>query len=818
MSDIQSDFQTSKGSISSFFLKSDPKTRFRFFPALLISYATPILMALVFSVLGAASNPPLAQIYLLLMAISFCLMGMLTRSKLMGLLNIIVAPLSFLTIYFLMAATNGFIYNAFGIFSSMTIENQLVVLANNLNAMGQQQIAQVILQNNSTFNVVLIIVDLVFVLFIAFFLGLALATLSTGIRSKDGSISTMALISKPLAGIFTIVLLLLLPFTYHGTANLVVGAIDMVNGATELAIIFNSQSSGNNATVTTGAAAAQANLAQINFTDPQVQELLTERINSAKEWFLKASRRFDHVQANLLLNLLLQTVVPDEIPLQSGDVIKARNIPQLLDLTDVLVDILDAFPHLVIGYSDLITGADIVQKTLNATGFGSSGLLVTSSITAAIIQQLIQYDPSFKTGLQKIQNGVNEFKQAEKPLVSAISKALPLINNVFVSSDGTTQQFLTQALEELKFGLPIALNASDALIPAANGTYKALLAQKALGLNAFKESLSWLTLASDDINASNVMLESIDISPLENFNSSLVPFKDAFNFMKDLISTYANFIEAMEGSVESFLAMNSTLFALEALNFSETNPSSPQWNQLRQNLTDTRQAIDKADSAFLAGSAETKTYLAKAQNNQYGPFSSNAEQIFSTVNDFFTTFSSNITDYKLLVFVFELTFNATYEFSAGHYNLELAIGEAINNSLTGPEFGNLATTQLAEANFTKSQDDSQTAYNILSLNISGINPDTRERWKDVLYEGINNNANQSIYGASGAGLDAITTMKNNANFDQQFAQQILAYFEAIDFGSIFQQQGSSLMNKNTADITSTGTSQPSMSNLPQKRK
>ncbi len=798
-----------KRNTKNFFLKSDPKTRFRFLPALLLSYATPILLAIAFSVLGAATNPSLAQIYLLIMAISFCLMGMLTRSKAMGLLNIFIAPASFLTIYVLSLATNGFIYNAFGIFSAMTYENQLTSLANNLSNLGYQELAQAILQNNSTINIVLLVIDLVFVELIAFFLGFFLAMLSTGITSKDGSISIVALISKPLAAIFAITILLLVPFTYHGTSNLVVGTTNLANGAIELAGIFSPQSSPN----TGGAVAAQADLTQLNFTDPAVQEWLKQKTVTAKEWFIKASQRFDHVQGNFLLNLFLQTMVPPEMALPSGDVIRARNIPQLLDLTDVMVEVLDAFPHLVTGYADLITGASLVQKTLNETGFSSIGTTTSvAMITSSSLQQLIQYDTSFKSGLQKIENGINEFKLAQAPLIRAIDKAKPLISEVFVSADGATQQFLTQILDELKFGLPIALNASDALIPAANGTYKALLAQKALGLNSFKEALSWISLAAQDINASDTLLQAIDTSPLDQINNSLVPFKDAFNLMRDLISTYANFIQAMRGSVGAFLSINATLSALDNLNFSDISPSASQWNVLRQNITELRQFISEVDTAFQTGSTETTTFLNRAQNNEYGVFSQNAEQIFSTVNEFYTTFGSNITDYRVLAFVLELTFNATYEFSAGQYNLELSIGEAINSSLTGTEFGNLATTQLAQANFSQSKTHSQAAYNLLLTNISGINRDAREKWKDALYEGINNNQSKSIYGASQAGLDAISIMTSQGNFNLNYAQQVLAFFEAIDFSSIFQQQGGgSSRLKETSSLHDVSTNSPNRS-------
>ncbi len=772
------------------FMTDEPSLRFKLLPAIGIAYLTPILLAIFFTILGAAQNPSLAQIYLLLMAISFGLTGILTRSKIKSLLNVIVAPLSFLTIYFLTLTTNGLIYNVFGGFSSVNVEGQLGTIANNLEIIGQSDTAQVISSNISTINNLFLALDLTFVIFLALFLGLPLAVLSTGFRTKGSSISVIALVSKPIAAFFVIFLLVLFPFTYHLSSNLVVGAIDLATGATELNAIFGGQNStGSNAVMTTSGV-TQVDIAQLNLTDPEVQQYLKEKVQAAKEWFAKAATRFDQVQGNWLLQLVLQAVVPPEISLTTGDTINTRKLPELLDFTDIMVDLLDAFPYLLTGYFELVEGAELVQNTLNSTGFGSSVITATGTLSISnILQQSVQYDPAFKIGLQKIQNGVNEFKKAERSLISATDKAIQLVNNVFVSDSGSTKQSITQTLEEIKYGLPIALNASRALIPAANGTYEALLAQKALGSNDFPTASKWLSFASADINVSETLLQKIDLTPLEQINSTTINFKAAFEFLRDLISTYGTFIQAMQGSVESFVGMNATLVALDSLNLSEINPNSPQWSNLRGNITTTRTAISKAETAFQEGVTETTSYISKARNDGYGPFSTNALDIFSTVNDFYSTFSSNITDYKLLVYVFELPFNSTYEFSAGQYHLKLAIQEAINGNLTGSEFGNLTNTVYSKNNFTLAQQDSQEAYNLLSLNISGINPDTRERWKDALYEGVNNNASQSIYGASGAGISFIDTMSSSGNFSIQYAQQVLDYFDAINLGAIFQQGG-----------------------------
>ena len=108
------------------------------------------------------------------------------------------------------------------------------------------------------------ILDLVIVELLALFLGFFISTVATGIWTKKGELSIFSVIMKPIAAFFVIVILILVPFTYHGLANLAYGGVSIGAGASEFMQAFG---------LSTGVGAQNGDL--VDFNDPAVIEELS---------------------------------------------------------------------------------------------------------------------------------------------------------------------------------------------------------------------------------------------------------------------------------------------------------------------------------------------------------------------------------------------------------------------------------------------------------------------------------------------------------------------------------------------------------------
>ncbi len=86
-----------------------------FLQAFLAALIAPFLIGLVFALLGAQQNALILQVEMIVVAIGFCLMGILTRSKAKGLLIIFTAPIAWLPMFILSTLTNGWYVNPYGL-------------------------------------------------------------------------------------------------------------------------------------------------------------------------------------------------------------------------------------------------------------------------------------------------------------------------------------------------------------------------------------------------------------------------------------------------------------------------------------------------------------------------------------------------------------------------------------------------------------------------------------------------------------------------------------------------------------------------------
>ena len=144
--------------------------------ALPIAIVVPLLVFLIFDILGAGSNGILSQILALVLAFSFCLTGILTRSKKHAIfLNLPVIWLVIIIFNFVFKPILGDLaYNPFGIFSILSGPAVQIVQTFGVNI------------SSNTITIALTILDLIFDSIIFFFGGWFVAGFATGLWDKKG--------------------------------------------------------------------------------------------------------------------------------------------------------------------------------------------------------------------------------------------------------------------------------------------------------------------------------------------------------------------------------------------------------------------------------------------------------------------------------------------------------------------------------------------------------------------------------------------------------------------------------------------------------
>jgi len=262
-----------------------------FLQAFLAALIAPFLIGLVFALVGAQQNALILQVEMIVVAIGFCLMGILTRSKAKGLLIIFTAPIAWIPMFILSTLTNGWYVNPYGLLTEML--GPISAILGNVESLSPELAG--LSDYSNIILLVLILIDLILLEMFIFWAGFFTATLATGIWTKKGDLSIFSVIMKPIAAILLILLLVTVPFVYHGISNFADGGISLAAGATEFMGIFGS--TGINAGF-----GSQEGLG-IDISDPETIAELSEAAERAAAWFRRSSIKFGQVQGNFLLSL-----------------------------------------------------------------------------------------------------------------------------------------------------------------------------------------------------------------------------------------------------------------------------------------------------------------------------------------------------------------------------------------------------------------------------------------------------------------------------------------------------------------------------------
>ncbi len=584
--------------------------------AFLAAIVAPIVVAIVFGILGSARNAFLLQLEILIIAIAFCLTGILARSKLLGLLSVIAAPISWVILFFIDTLSNNMIPNPFGLLSALAGPLGSITQTGLIPAESAAMMDQVVQGA--------MIADLFILELMALFFGFFLSMLATGFWTKKGKFSIISVISKPIAAIFVILLILLIPFTYHGIANLVDGSISLVAGGAEFMGIFGGSLD--------GGLGAQNGGIPIDLSDPEVLQELMLSAQRATEWFRRSQYKFDQVQGNFYTTILTSILAEYIFPEGTYGGIDLKKLPILLDISEVLADVSSEIPYLLLGYFSLVDGFNRTFSVLGTSdlGGGSGGSISAPSA---------DYNPNFNVGLGNLSDAIDYFQESRDGVVSAISGARDIVAEVIVDTSGE-MAFILEIIDQVDVGYGIILDIATGAIDFLNATYKTTLAVEDLGDSDFIGSHSWIVSAAIDLIDANTTLNAINSTGLDP--NSPLPFWGTVEILKDMTNLLSWFSLAAANGTECYTKMEDVLITLDTLEFngSDLISLSEGLGALSADLSEVSTLFNAAAGNIVHATDFSETLTTKS----YGEIiDGSLRPMLNEFSSMLSTFSQNIT-------------------------------------------------------------------------------------------------------------------------------------------------------------------------------
>jgi len=425
----------------------DDKRKLSLKVAFLLAIVVPVVIEVVFSLLGAATQPLFGQIELILVLLSFCLTGILTRSAAKGLLAVPAGWINYLIMLVLP------FWNPYGSF--MEAATPLGMLAPEM---------------LGTITIIMIVVDIVILTLVTFFTGLF-----------SGGVSGAGIVGKIIC-VFFLVLFLTIPFAYIGVAKIVEGggyigaavleSVDVVEGGLNVTEILGDESKLNE---------------------------LNQKLLSAGENMTDAANALGFVQQNILFSVILQTAGYGDI-LQLLDVVPA--IATFMETTPALLtglfsldkgmsqtfDFLSASTgassshmapryKLTAEYSDTFAeGLSYLQAAVGNFSSAETGLVnaLEKIKNALSIPSLAEY------GIENVTAIFSDIGDSIPSIISVGDAAIPFINATYETFLGMeaigendfsdAQEWMTYAASHFGVadGLLSALNTTDLWEPIAD--------------------------------------------------------------------------------------------------------------------------------------------------------------------------------------------------------------------------------------------------------------------------------------------------------------------------------------------------------------
>ncbi|MHA2244491.1 MAG: hypothetical protein ACXADY_05940 [Candidatus Hodarchaeales archaeon] len=674
-----------------------------FWQAFLAAIIAPIIIVIVFGILGAKTNALLLQLELLIIAIAFCLTGILARSKSVGLLSIFAAPISWVVLFILDMLTQGFIINPYGLASGLADPLSAILESDIIGGMSGMIDADTILM-------IMIVLDLFIVEFLAFFLGFFLSTLATGIWTKKGDLSIFSVIIKPIAAIFTIMLLITVPLIYHGLFSFANGGISLAAGTTEFMSVFGVNNDG-------GAGAQEG----IDLSDPEEIQKLSEAAARAAEWFRKSSTAFDHVQGNFYVTILVG-MLPDNY-----EGLNLQELPLILDISEILAEVSNELPHLLLGYNNLVEGFNLTFTVLGDSDIGGGSGSSIDTIEEA------NYDPDFNVGLKKIAAAIGNFSASKDGVTTALNQASDIIDTVIVDETGNLAGIVS-VIGEAETGYGIILEVAAGALSFLNATYKTTLAVEDLGDTDFESAHDWMDDAAIDLTEANTTLQAIDTEGLEE--DSMLPFWGTVEIITDMTELLTYFARAATNGTECYMNIEDVVLAINNLDFSsgDLDEIISDLNQLSINVTETRETFNGAKNNIGNATELSESFITKS----YGDIiDGSLKPMLNDFNGMLNKFYTNITEIEHLIAGLDYTIDSALSFTEG-LNLFNQTYNAIRDDVgaDGPAFfTNFSTNpdvDRSKAWMDFAIDNASNGYVEIDTT-SVISGDVTTEWKNTLH-------------------------------------------------------------------------------------
>lgn len=675
--------------------------------AFLAAIFVPVIIAIVFGILGSRTNALLMQFELILVVIAFCLSGILTRSKLRGFLSIFAAPLSWFLLFLIDTLTASWIKNPYGILTGLAGPLTAIVKSGIMGDAVQPELIETITQ-------IAIILDLIIVEILAFFLGFLLAALATGLWKKNGELSIFSIVMKPFAAIFTILIIILVPFTYHGIGNFADGGISMGAGFSEFLGFFGEEFG--------GGAGAQVGDTGIDLNDPAVVENLTKAAENAEYWFRRSSVAFGQVQGNFLVRAIINAMFPEGT---SYEGINMREITKVLDIADVFADVSGGLPYLLAGYQNLANG---FNRTFSVFGGSSIGGGSGSTIEAKIID----YDPEFSIGLSYLDAAWDNFSDAEDYVDDALETAQGIVDEVITDETGQFGQ-ISDIIDEAQSGYGVIIEVARGGIPFLNASYKTILAVDELGQTNFPNANNWMAGAATDLASANSTLQAIDTSGLNP--DSQLPFYGTTEILKDMTSLLTYFSIAAANGTSCYLAIDAGLQALDALDFEGGGVFSKGFGDISSNISLASTLFDSADINMNAATSLSSSLSDKS----YGAIiDGSLKPMLNDFSNMISQFSSNITEIGFQLKALEHTLFAIESFTDGvalfnqTWNWARTKNAPNDNSGFLTDFINNDTTKAANRSMDLAIANASAGWDDIDQ-CDVISDDVETNWKNTLH-------------------------------------------------------------------------------------
>ncbi|MFW9928469.1 MAG: hypothetical protein ACFFD1_03675 [Candidatus Thorarchaeota archaeon] len=736
--------------------------------ALPIALIVPLLTLILFSLIGAGSNSLLAQIEIVLLAIFFCLTGILTRSKLRGVLLSVPVTWVVILIYELLigpflGSSNYDPYAVFGVLK----EPILNILRNpSLNIPINEN---TVLIGNFTVGDslnLLIVFDLLILTFIVFFGSFFISSVATLFWDKEGNLKIGAVIFKPFAALFAILLLVIFPLAIHGVSSATGATGYMAAGFVEMyAGLFPNTSTLSIAQLPNG-----IDLSTLDFQN------LIDHSQLSKQDFQIANEKFQQLQGNVLLSFLINTFFP-----------QYQDVDKVLNLVGTLAEVSGALPNLIYIVYNVQQGLEIT-----ATSIDSAQKLNTSASNG------ITYDPNFKVGLKFLDYGYSNFTQAwdcgnqtNCGLKYGIQQAQSLENVQSINKLVNVNEFISA----LDASLTAIQGSWSAFTDFLNGTYKTILGISALSSNSFNNASNWMGQATSDFIKSNNTLGALtDINPVnitvyqgDQPTVIPIPIDSVIHVAQDLNSLLIPFSYAGESSVKFFISMRNLMNGMNALNMSDTSSvgSDTTWDSVGSYLTSASNELNSATGNITNANTQLEYRIA---NPRYGEFNDafvgpeGSDTIFRMFQQITSTLSGNLTGLGDILSALSDTFQSFKAFGKG----SVYASDALTNS---------TARTIASTYYNQSKNYAGNAW-IKLHQLTGsvhLNEGSRIAWIETLispYPDWNPNSTFTLNGLQNSlysGIFVVSDVmgKSLASMNQTDVDNFLALVESLNLGSLF---------------------------------